>query len=111
MNHIERFYNKKSCLHISNNDTTRKMSFSILFLFNNSYFLLHFCQLVFKLFIAVTSHHLYAILQFLGILHTLLGTNLSMQVCDLVLKPVNLGISVFIQINTRQSVSQSRLTW
>ena len=66
------------------------MSFSILFLFNNSHFLLHFRQLIFEFLISVTSHHLYAVLQLFGILDTLLGANLSVQRCYLFLKPVNL---------------------
>ena len=67
------------------------MSFSVLFLFNNSHFLLHFRQFVFELFISMTSHHFHAVLQLLGVVDTLLGPHLPVEVRYLILKPVNLA--------------------
>ena len=63
---------------------------SINFLFNNSSLFFHLSELLLELLVPMTPHHLDAVLQLLGVVDTLPGPHLPVEVSYLILEPIHL---------------------
>ena len=68
----------------------KNIIFSINFLLNNSSLFFHLSELLLKLLVPMTPHHLDTVLQLLGVVDTLLGPHLPVEVRYLILEPIHL---------------------